>query len=511
MDNKLLIAKSISLLYRESQLPDQGDRSIELVRSVLENVKVSEVGIGLNTDREVILGLKSTIIEMCDQPHDHVYDKIDLLQRIRINTKEDDKYYEAIRKGIDSDYPSDQLKRTILNLRRTLNNHFREEKIGKTVTAASMSFNYDREKIKDVNKYIADLITELEGLSIQTDIKDPALIDEVDLGDDANMERVFQTVQDSVSGTAVYRFGWTRLNKMLQGGLHRGKTMIIGALQHKYKTGFTLSLFKQIALYNKPFTSDPAKKPLLLRISFEDELYENLQFLYQSLKYDEIKSFVDVKGLSIKDMAAYVKQRMSVNGFHVKMARVNPSEWTYRSICNKVIEYEAQGYSIEVLLLDYLALIPTTGCITTGAMGTDKRDLLRRVRNFCSARGIALISPWQLSTEAKGLLRSGMPEDQFVKEITEKGYHEGTKQLDQEMDIELYIHKFMHNKEHFLSVQRGKHRIPTILDKDEDKHFIMKFPYKMPIPDDNIDEGEDNGFSRLPSRAETSGADVFGF
>jgi hypothetical protein len=59
---------------------------------------------------------------------------------------------------------------------------------------------------------------------------------------------------------------------MIQGGFRPGETAVIGALQHKYKTGFTLSIFAQIALFNEPKTEDKTKKPLLLRISFEDEL-----------------------------------------------------------------------------------------------------------------------------------------------------------------------------------------------------------------------------------------------
>ena len=57
---------------------------------------------------------------------------------------------------------------------------------------------------------------------------------------------------------------------MLQGGFRRGQFSMIAALQHKYKTGFTLSILSQIAMYTKPYMKDSFKKPLLLRISFED-------------------------------------------------------------------------------------------------------------------------------------------------------------------------------------------------------------------------------------------------
>lgn len=46
---------------------------------------------------------------------------------------------------------------------------------------------------------------------------------------------------------------------MLQGGFRRGEFWLIPALQHKFKTGFSLSIFSQIALYNKPYLFDKNK------------------------------------------------------------------------------------------------------------------------------------------------------------------------------------------------------------------------------------------------------------
>ena len=103
-------------------------------------------------------------------------------------------------------------------------------------------------------------------------------------------------------------------------------------------------------------------------------------------------------------------------------------------------------------------------------------------------------------------MRNGTPDIQFVKEITEKGYHAGSKQLDQEMDLELYIHKFKHGNKYYLAVQRGKHRLPTIIT-DELKHFFLEFPKGMPIPDSL--EGEPV-LRRLTAGASNADSDLFG-
>ena len=320
------------------------------------------------------------------------------------------------------------------------------------------------------------------------------------------MREAFADLQNTNNGTGIYKTGWTALNRMIQGGFRPGETTVIGALQHKYKTGFTLSLFKQIALYNKPLTTDVHKKPLLLRISFEDDITLNLQFLYQSLKYDETREPVNLKEVTADEMSAYVTSRLQVNGFHIKLLRVDPSQWTYRNVCSKIIEFEAEGYNVELLMVDYLTLLPTTGCINTGPAGNDLRDMLRRMRNFCSARRITFITPTQLSTEAKQLTRSGIPEHKFVQEINEKGYFAGCKSLDNEADLILYIHIAKHNREAYLTVQRDKHRGQSVIP-DKDKYFLLKFPSKMPIADDR--EGEDQSLSVLNVNITNANEDLF--
>lgn len=114
-----------------------------------------------------------------------------------------------------------------------------------------------------------------------------------------------------------------------------------------------------------------------------------------------------------------------------------------------------------------------------------------------------MCSNWQISTDGKTLIRNGANEATFVKEIAGKGYYMGTKQLDQIVDLELYIHIARVNRKPYLTVQRGKHRSPVIIE-DEKMFFMLPFPHKAPIPenlnDDNasfgnfLEEQNDTGF-----------------
>ena len=81
----------------------------------------------------------------------------------------------------------------------------------------------------------------------------------------------------------------------------------------------------------------------------------------------------------------YVIDNLGKNGFEIFLVRADPTLWTYQSIFGYVNQLEAQGYEVQALFIDYLAILPTTGCDNSGPMGTALRDMFRRVRNFCSS------------------------------------------------------------------------------------------------------------------------------
>lgn len=459
MNNRLLLVNGITLLYRESQLPGTIERSVGLVRNIVSTIKLPDMNLTLDPETEILNGLKNTALAMCDTPFDHQYEPLEIMQRMKVVCGEDMSLYEAFEQGITDDISEGSLKRTCLNIRRTLANHFREEKVKSILHQAGVAIKFNRESITDMKQFVAEVCAELEPYQQDAITKDPAIVSHVAFSNLDSMTEVFKDIQQESNGNSILRTGWQGINRMLRGGFRRGEQVVIGALQHKYKTGFTLSLFKHFALYNVPEMIDPAKKPLLLRISFEDDINNNMRFLYTSLKENETGKLVtdkDLEDMAPEDIARYVQEKMGVNGYHIDMLRVDPTKWSYMDICNKIIEYEADGYEIHALIVDYLYMVPTTGC-TQGPTGHDVRDMFRRMRNFTNPRKILFITPHQLSTQAKQMVREGKAD--FVKEVANKGYYAGSGQIDQEVDVELTIHIEIVNGESWLTTQRGKHRI----------------------------------------------------
>jgi len=114
------------------------------------------------------------------------------------------------------------------------------------------------------------------------------------------------------------------------------------------------------------------------------------------------------------------------------------------------------------------------------------------------------VTPHQLSTEAKQLVRMNV--DDFVKEIANKGYYADCRQIDQEIDLELYIHIVKSHGSSYLTVQRGKHRKISITP-EKDLHCVLKFESVAGIPDDLL--GEDKSVSKVGAQTNDPSEDTW--
>jgi len=497
MDIRVVLSKVITLIYK-SRLLGTTDYD-NLIRTILDTIKVDSPEFNFLGNNS-IKSFKEMCLSLLNEKD--IIPKEVLIPQISIILENDTKLLNVIKDSIEQDQEESSNKRIVTNLVKNLNNYYREQLAIDIISKVSYDLKFNRNKITNFSDYLQNTISQLEPLATSiTTFKDPAIVNELDFENPESVDTIFDAVKAMNNDSGVYKFGWQALNRMLQGGIRRGEFQIYPALEHRFKTGFTLSCFIEVARQNVPqLTKDEIegnKKPLLLRISFEDSLTNNLQFMYQYLKAMEGNPIAtrDFVSIPSSEMTEYILKEMTKTGFHIKMLRVDPSQWSYMSVINKIIELEAQGYSVHLLMLDYITLLPTTGC-TQGPIGSDKRDLIRRMRNFTSARNIAFISPLQLGPEVKQMLRNGVPEHQIVKDIVGKSLLDGSKSISQEVDTIVYLHLFTHRRKKFLSVALDKHRLPSVVG-EEDRYFILPFPgLNIPILGD-LDK-EDSSLQKLP-------------
>ena len=482
-----ILIKSITLIYREllvNRIDKGTDFSIEIVGSILKIInKDNSENSSLGTNVIILDSLTSFLHKLINNID--TYSEEDILDNITTILKDDKNLLETVLTTLNKDLESAALKRSVVSLRLQLKNTITEFNIVKKVF--SFVHEIKSNPYTNIMANTKDLVLNLDLLTISTGDTIPGIIADINTKD-STMTEVLKTAKALSDGTGTFKFGFREFNTMTQNRVKRGDSILIPALQHEYKSGLTQSLFMQIPMYNIPKDINPkmeeGKIPLVLYISFEDDPEVFAGFMYKYLYCAEHKTLPDLSNITPEDMQNYIHQKLSVNGYETKMLRVNPSEWTYKELFSYILLLESQGYDIHAVIIDYLVKMDVTGCVGKG--GTEYRDLWDRCRQFFSVKKILFISPHQMSTEAKQLVRNGTNKLNLVKEVVSKGYTELSKQIDQVVDIEICIAKALMNKKWVLTMMIGKHRGAEIIP-DEQKYQILRFPLGMPIPP-NVDD-----------------------
>ena len=383
-----ILVKSITLIYREKLLADKTksdqtvDDSKDLVKTVLSVFKEDKKPLK-GGDSVVVSDLSNLLQDMINNPDN--FDKESLLQSLTIILKDNNQILKVLTTSIEADMEVSGLKTSIISLRKVLHSFYKETKMVSLVNETNYKLMTGRID-NSIQETISNLLMQLEALNTSSrSSKDPAVMDELDLSDRESLEAAITKVQDLSEDKGKFITGWKGMNKMLNGGFKRSEQWVISALQHNYKSGLMQSLFVQFCTLNKPVLLDSDKKPLIVYMSFEDDMNIIVEFMYRYMYYNEFREVPKMQELTSDEISSYVIKKLTQNGFHAKIMRVNPAEWTYKNIFNKILEWEAEGYEVQVLLLDYLSKLPTTYCDKSGPSGTDVRDLFNRIRNFCSA------------------------------------------------------------------------------------------------------------------------------
>jgi len=483
MDERYLLVNIITLLFHSSKLDATVTTNYrDLARDLIKSIKLPELAVGTNDKTSAIVSLKRTATMMADKSAPTIYTKDELLQRLKLDCNQDKSLFDVFLSSIGFELLDNEVLVACIRTAKYLKDYQAERKLQERLRKAAAQLSFSRSEITDFRAWAREIADELEPfITVGEDEQDPAIVGSIDIGDQDSITTVFEEVATTELGEAGLKVGYQAINRMVRGYFRPGDNVVVGALPHQYKTGFSLTLFRQIADYNVPFLRDKTKKPLLVRISFEDSLAMNFDFLYKSYRQNESGIVEDYSGVSAQEKARYVQEKMQRGGFQVKMYRVDPSRWTHRDLIGLLLKLEAQGYEIKLLMLDYLQQLPADSLKQNGPTGSEIRALYRVVRNFTNPRGIVMITPHQLSTEAKQLIRDGR--DNFVKGLPGKGYYDGCKTVDQEVDIELFVHIETINGVSYLTVQRGKHRLNGQTDP-RDLYTALPFLKKGVILDD---------------------------
>ncbi len=499
-----IIFKSITLIYRESHL-ENNIGSCTLINEVLDTITTDGKYMMMGANNDIMVNLKKFTSDLCNDTTESL-DLTFLMQSVTLILGQEESLLGILKKTIEKELDLEKTKKAVITLKRFLNKYLTEHRLSSVLGNAHYRFKNERSGINSTVDFVTNLVESLGELHGKAGVIDSAIVNEIDIDNDDKLSEVMETESEDGVRLPKLKTGWQGFNTMLNGGFRRGEMCMYVSQQHKYKSGVVDSLFAQIAKYNKPAMIDPTKKPLMVLISLEDDMVITTDFMYRQLYLTKYGKAPNLKETTSLEAAKFIKEELGVNGYHIRILRVTPSDWTIQKFFDKMLSYESEGFELHTIIMDYLGLIPTTGCNRDGPMGTDLRDMFRRVRGFITSRKCLFITPHQGSMDANMLLRNGVPDSTFVKELVGKNYTAGSKQISQELDLFIYGHIAKINGTACLTIARDKHRTPNILP-DELKYFYMPFPKGTPIPDDINSERSLAVFPDMKGNNDDSGFD----
>lgn len=382
MENKLLLVKIITLLFLESLTNQKNNSSRDLAAIAIGQIKTPDAAVLTDFSRDSLGHLLEITRWMTGGVPENGFDKNDILQRVRVATETENFIYDALASAIEGEKTPEEVVRIMRSARDYINQCINRNTITTIIRDAYFQVQFKSDGV-DWNHFVKNLLQQLDPYKNNNEIVKSSLVESIDLSNMDSIQESFKLAVQSIGADGIIKFGWQAFNRMFgeYGGARRGEQIVIGALQHSFKSGTSLEMLKSAALYNKPFMHDHTKKPMLLRISFENSAMNDLIHLYRSLLEPEINQKIDQTAINPYEAAAYVYERLGVNGYHVQIDHYDPSEFTIYDLLDIIEKYENAGYEIHMVNIDYLAMMSTKGC-KQGATGQDIRDLFRRTRNI---------------------------------------------------------------------------------------------------------------------------------
>lgn len=495
MDSKILLIRVLTLLYKESTLPNNiSEDTKQLATQLIQGIKTTGLSMSdLDSSSRTIETLKDEIIKILGSIEPSINLPL-LKQTLRAAIVDDNELYQSFVEIADLQDVKENAS-IVRNLKSELKTFLNKNEIVK-VMKEGLHKIYSNDVDTNLRDLTANIVERMNQYTVRYNADDqqhPALVCSLNFGDLSQMQDVMEDGLMKLDTENTLRTGLQGINEMLgaPGGFRRGEFCVYSALQYNFKSGFALLLFIHILMYNTPKLRDPKKKPLILFYSFENIVASNILIIYQYLKENELGHVVDIKDgtfdpknpdykENIKAASAYVISKLTETGFDVRMEGYNSSVMTTADLLDAIGKYEEDGYEVIACIADYLAVLNRTG-LSQGAHGDDLRDMFRRVRNFTGPRYITFITPHQMSADATNLYRDA--NESLVQAVVGKGYYDGCKRLGQEPDLELHIHIERTATDSYLTIARGKHRDVNSTDPSK-LYCVYKFqPYGTIPPD----------------------------
>lgn len=456
----LVLVKGICAIYLNRLQSTPNEKLEELIKEAVEAVKMPADTLGEGGDGEIAAALRVTIDWMCSLPITMPVDAANMSARIRINCSYTAEYIETIEELTElssdlSDAEREEIIKTRIQTIVSEIKHFKhKQKLSSIVSSFNRKLNFTNEfdTLTDAVREINEQLHDFDALATEnSEIEGEMLLSDID-----SVIGVLERSQELMSTEGILKTGLQGLNDSLGvGGHRRGEFVNYGAITHNYKTGILMDYTRWIPMYNTPYMMDKGKKPLVLRISFENKLEQDIPGIYIRLKEADTREKVDRQNIDVKEAAKLIVDRLGVNGYNVAIRSYDPNTMDVWGVIAVLQEYEDMGYEIHGFICDYLEIITKS----TSNMRKDEaiNYAFEVLRNHCFPRGITVFNGHQLSTEAIALSREGT--STFAQKIANgSGMYQNSRSLHTKLDCEFIMHIHRIGEDSYLTFAKGKHR-----------------------------------------------------
>lgn len=454
----LILVKAITAVFVDRALPEQNGKLEQVIDKSLKDLRLPADTLGDGSEGEIARALRNTLDWLRTLPVNTKVGRVDLIERIRVNCSYNSEYVDSLDRLLvleeDPYANAERVKGIVSELQFALRN----ASFAKLFMDANKKINFTQE-ITNIKDFVSGFSDDLRTFENAEDGEKPGFHGKLSTEDLGSVVEVMRNTQELRSHEGCLKTGLTGLNKMLGGfGYTRGELFNYGALTHNYKSGILLDHCRWFCTLNEPHLLDKNKKPMILRISFENRLEQDLPIIYKSLWEAEHKKKIDIADIDVEEAAKYVVDRMSRMGYAFEILCYDPNNIDIWDVLDIMNAYEAQGYEIAAVVIDYPEKITKK---KKGAGSNQRQDevivhTFEVLRNHCHPRGITQITAHQLSTKAQEMAREGT--SNFAQKVATGSYYMNCNSLATILDGECVLHIHKIGDEAFLTFARGKHR-----------------------------------------------------
>lgn len=278
------------------------------------------------------------------------------------------------------------------------------------ITSQNAARNEDDEE-KQIS-LLKDLLADAESLRIEIESNpsgeedNTAPVDEIDMNDPASIMRALKQ-QHKKRNAAIIRFGLQGLNRMFgpPGGAAYGECMALAARSHNGKSEMLMSMARWHCTLNDP-PDCGGKEPIVLFISLENEVSENLMGWYKNMYANTYHKFPI--GLSDEEIVEYVSRAFKTKGFHFLVFRRMGEAFGYHEYIELVDKVEKKyNGKVVACYLDYVTLCKR--CPEDKNFNDAKQIqlMVQRFKDHAAHNEMFFCTGLQLDTEASRIAQSG--------------------------------------------------------------------------------------------------------